>query len=257
MRFIGAGMLLLLAACPAQHRADGLHAGNKRIDLRGRAQDVYFYPAASEAREAVLFLPGDGGWRGFAIDIAKDLARSGFDVYGWDIKRYLSGFTSSRGTLSERDIQADTAAMAAHLQTARNARLVLVGWSQGAAMAVLAASDPRAQKFFTGVVVVGLPESAVLGWRFADDLTYLTKAEPNEPRFQTAPWIAKVAPLRLGMIHSTADEYISTDAARKLFSFAREPRRLDLIAAGDHRFSGGRDELFRKLNEQVKWASGQ
>jgi dienelactone hydrolase len=257
VRFRGSGVFPVLLAVAAPLFAEVLHEGDNRIDLRGRSQHVYFYPAAAEAHGSVLFLPGDAGWRGFAVEMAKYLARSGFDVYGWDIKQYLSGFTTSRGTLSERDIQVDTAAMAGRLRTQPNARLVLVGWSQGAAMAVLAAADPPAQEFFAGVVALGLPESAVLGWRFADDLTYVTKADPKEPRFQTAPWIARIAPLRFGMIHSTADEYISTDAARQLFSLAREPRRLDVITAGNHRFSGSRDELFRKLNEQVKWASGQ
>ena len=49
--------------------------------LRGQREDVYYYPAAGAARGKILFAPGDGGWRGFAIDIAQTLAGWGYAAY--------------------------------------------------------------------------------------------------------------------------------------------------------------------------------
>ena len=250
-RIVIAAALMFLPAL-----AHALTPGRNVVQLRGQRQDVYYYPASGERHGSVLFLPGDGGWRGFAIEMAAELARAGMDVYGWDVKQYLTGFTSSRGTLSQKDIQSDTATVASSLGATPAKRFVIVGWSQGAAMAVLAAASAENQKFFSGTVVLGLPESGVLGWRFADNLTYITKAEPNEPKFSTGPWLPAISPLRFGMIHSTADEYVTADVAKRLFALAREPRRLDFITSKNHRYEGNRDEFFRILREQVKWAKG-
>jgi pimeloyl-ACP methyl ester carboxylesterase len=247
-------IVLCLAAVPAFSQP--LVAGRNTVDLRGQTQEIYYYPAKGDRLATALFLPGDGGWRGFAVDMAQALAASGIDIYGWDVKQYLSGFASSRTSLSERDIQADTATLAARLGATSSRRFVLIGWSQGAAMAALAGAWPSTQALLTGVVVLGLPESGVLGWRFADNLTYLTKGEPDEPKFATAPSLPAIAPLRFGMIHSTADEYVSAETAKRLFSLAREPKRLDLVAARNHRYDGKREEFFGKLKEQVKWAAG-
>ena len=233
-----------------------LTAGPNVLDLRGCSQAVYYYPAVGTRQASVLFLPGDGGWRGFAIEMAQTLAASGVDVYGWDVKQYLSGFTSRFATLTEKDIQADTAAIAARLGAAKNRRFVLVGWSQGAAMSVLASATPALHDLISGVVAIGLPESGVLGWRFADNLTYITRTEPNEPRFAAAPWIAAIAPLRFGMIHSTADEYVSVETAKRLFSLARDPKRIDFISARSYRYDGNRGDFLRILKDQVKWAAG-
>ena len=71
--------------------------------IRGQQQDVYFYPAQGGVKNAqkVLFLPGDGGWEGLALDIAEEMSKVGYDVYGFDTKRYLESFTTDAGTLKE------------------------------------------------------------------------------------------------------------------------------------------------------------
>jgi pimeloyl-ACP methyl ester carboxylesterase len=232
-----------------------LIAGRNAMAIRGRRQGVYYYPATGKPQATVLFLPGDGGWRGFAIQIAQALADSGVDVYGWDIKEYLEAFTSGGATASQKDIQSDTANLAVRLGAGSSRKFVLMGWSQGAAMTVLAAGAPAAKELFSGVVVLGLPESGVLGWRFADNLTYVTKRDPSEPRFDTAPWLSAISPLRFGMIHSTADEYVSPETAKRLFALACQPKRLDLVSALNHSYEGNREDFFRILREQVKWAA--
>ena len=95
---------------------------------------------------------------------------------------------------------------------------ILIGVSEGAGLSVLAAADSRIHAAAAGVVGVGLPAINELGWRWRDSLIYLTHGVPNEPTFSTAPVIGKVAPLPLAAIHSTHDEFVSSDEARQLLA---------------------------------------
>jgi fermentation-respiration switch protein FrsA (DUF1100 family) len=244
------GFLLVAPALP-----QSLAPGKNELMLRGRKQGIYYYPARSKGAIAppVLFLPGDGGWRGFAVEIAESLATFGYDVYGWDTKQYLIGFTSGETTLKEVEIMADVRSMARNITGGKAQKIALLGWSEGAGIALLGAAASRSNNVFSGLVSIGMPGSAVLGWRLADNLTYLTKKEPNEPTFATAEYLPQVSPLPLVMIHSTHDEYISTGLARQLFDGAREPKRLFLVEARNHRYDGNREQFLRVLREALQW----
>lgn len=243
-------------ALAAPTHSQSLAPGKNQVLLRDREQDVYYYPARNQvaaAGDPVLFLPGDGGWRGFAVEIAESVARSGYHVFGWDTKRYLTGFTAGKTTLKESEIMADFRHMARHVTGGRTQRISLLGWSEGAGLALLGAAASGNKDVFSGLVSIGMPESAILGWRLTDNLTYLTRREPNEPTFATAAFLQQVSPLPLAMIHSSHDEYISTSSARKLFDGAREPKRFFLIEARNHRYDGNRDQFLRVLREALQW----
>jgi len=227
------------------------------MTLRGRSQEIYSYGAASgKGAPKVLFLPGDGGWRGFAVDMAKAIAREGYDVYGWDIKKYLTDFTN-KTTLSEAEMIADIHEVARWITRDTGERPLLAGWSQGAAMAVLAAAAPQSEKAYRGVVAIGLPNAAFLGWRTVDELTYITRKKPNEPVFSVAPRLPEVTPLPLALIYSTSDEYITATDAKRLYDTAREPKRYFEVGARNHRYDGARSEFFHALSESLRWVSLQ
>src|SRR5262245_52087577 len=103
-----AALLLMLWVAAPLHAQTPI-SGKQMMPLRGQPQPLYFYPCTKSTPDlpVILFLPGDGGWRGFAIDMAKSIARAGYDVYGWDVKQYLMGFTG-KTTLSEAEMAADT-----------------------------------------------------------------------------------------------------------------------------------------------------
>ena len=67
----------------------------------------------------------------------------------------------------------------------------------------------------------------------------------------------KVSPLPLYLIASTSEDYISTEATRALFSAAREPKRLAIIHARDHKYSGNTDGFFSTLHEALHWIEQQ
>ena len=230
-------------------------AGKNALVIRGRPQDVYFFPAANGARDApkVLFLCGDGGWVGFAPEIAAEMARAGYDVYGFDTKRYLESFTTDAGALKEEEVRRDLAQVAGWMRTRWAERVTLVGWSQGAGMAVLAAASPDNRSLFKGVVTFGLSGTAVLGWRLRDDVTYITGADPDEPTFRASDYVGKVAPLPLCMIQSSGDQFITREEAEGLFGAAGEPKQYKAVQARNHGFEGNTEGFFGALREGLGW----
>jgi fermentation-respiration switch protein FrsA (DUF1100 family) len=244
----------LLMLPPVGHAA--VHApGRNSVLLRGQAQDVYFYPARGSSRGPVLFVPGDGGWYGFAIDLAQVMAQAGYDVYGIDTKRYLESFTG-KTTLVETDVMSDFRQIAMWIAQGQAGKVSLVGWSEGAGLCLLEAASPAAKQLFSGLITLGLPEENVLGWRMVDYLAWLTKKTPNEPVFHSVDYIGRVTPLPLLMLQSTRDEYVSLDKSREMFASASEPKRFSAVPANNHRFDGNQKELFRLIEEGLRWLNG-
>jgi alpha-beta hydrolase superfamily lysophospholipase len=230
--------------------------GQNLVTIRGKAQEVYFYPAGSGAAHdqppKVLFVPGDFGLHGHAVSIAQTMAGWGYDVYALDTRQYL---TSLRGSPDSRiqDVISDFRAIGSWITGGNKQPILLVGWSEGAGLSLLAASSPDNKQIFRGSALFGLTESNLLGWRWSDVFSYVTKKDPDEPKFQTSDYMAGHAPLPLVLLQSSGDEYVSVDAARRLFALAREPKRFVLIQARDHRFDGNTEEFYARLRESLEW----
>jgi dienelactone hydrolase len=234
-------------------RAANHTPGPNSVWVRGHAQAIYVYPAQSAFRGSVLFAPGDGGWHGLAIDIARSVSQAGYDVYGFDTKRYLESFTG-KTPLSETDVMNDFHEIATWI--GQPSRISLVGWSEGAGLCLLGAASPTGKSTFAGLITLNLPEKNVLGWRTVDYLSWITKQTPNEPAFQSIDYMNRVAPLRLWMLQSTKDEYVQLDKSRQLFAAAAEPKRFSAIEASNHRFDGNQKELYRLIEEGLRWLNG-
>jgi dienelactone hydrolase len=227
--------------------------GKNVVTVRGQKQEVYYYPATGEKlNRKVLFAPGDGGWRGWAITIAQQMAGWGYDVYGLDTKTYLSGFTGGAG-IKENDVMSDFRQIAQWMTRGADERVTLVGWSEGAGLGVLAASGAENKRTFNGLVTFGLQDVNILGWCWKDNLTYITKSRPNEPTFHASGYMSKIAPLPYLMIQSSKDEYVPFDETKMLATAAREPKRVSIIQANNHRFDGNTGEFYKKLREGLQW----
>jgi fermentation-respiration switch protein FrsA (DUF1100 family) len=134
-------------------------------------------------------------------------------------------------------------------------RPILIGVSEGAGLSVLAAVDPDMQRRIAGVVALGLPDRNELGWRWKDSLIYVTHGVPNEPTFSVSDLVGKLTPVPLAAIHSTSDEFVPESDVRKLMARANEPKRLWMVTASDHRFSGNVPEFDRRLLESIEWVT--
>lgn len=233
--------------------ADNLRPGTNVVVLRAQAQNVHYVPGrgASAQGRAVLFLPGDGGWHGFAIDVAQAMAEWGHDVYGLDTRRYLESFTAS-APLTAEDVTRDLVELARRVGATPEHPVTLAGWSEGAGLVVLGAAGPD-RSALAGVLVFGLGRRAVLGWRLRDDLTWITGWEPQEPSVDVVPYVSRLAPLPFVMIQASGDRAVPLAEAQEVFSAARDPRRLIVVTADDHRFDGGRAEFFRSLRDGLAW----
>jgi pimeloyl-ACP methyl ester carboxylesterase len=251
------GILLAAWLTPATLAAG--EAVPQAFVLRGEIQHLFHIPAhgPAQSRPPILFVPGDGGWRGAAVDMGRMLAALGYEVYGFDVRRYLTGFTKRSGVLTEDQVASDMQQVVAQVASWSHAPVVLVGWSQGATMVVLAAARTGHKEMVGGVLTIALPEAGFLGWRWRDNLLALLRREAHEPEFQVAPLLPQVAPIPTWMVYGTRDRITPASAARRLVSLARRPRRRREIQGGNHRLGGHRAELFASLRSGLAWLERQ
>ena len=245
--------LLLLALSVASLLA-GLTAvhtqATETIRIRGREQHLHLYGVRGQP--AVIVSSGDGGWIHLGPHVAELLASHGFFVVGLDVRAYLAGFTTRTSVLQPVDVPNDYGVLIDFAARGTSVRPLLIGVSEGAGLSVLAASGTHTCDAIEGIVALGVPDHNELGWRWRDALIYVTHGAPDEPFFSAA---AVVSGLRtpLAAIHSTRDEFVPLDEARRILDAANEPKRLWIVRALDHRFSGNQSEFDQRLMEAIAW----
>ena len=133
--------------------------------------------AAKPSTTLAIVLSGDGGWADIDKQIGLTLAERGVDVIGFDDRAYL------RSGKRNADITgADVQRVAAHyMATWNDQRLVLVGYSRGAAFAPFVATrlSPELRQRLALVAMLGLPVHAGFKYRFSD--LWSTHSDPKDP----------------------------------------------------------------------------
>ena len=247
-------MLVLFALSGAVATTSAAQA-TQPLSIRGHVQWLHLYGA--RGGQPVIVSSGDGGWMHLGPHVAETLAARGCFVVGFDVKAYLESFTTARGSLRPEDEPGDYKVLADFAATGGRTRPILIGVSEGAGLSVLAATDPATRSTIAGVVGLGLPDINELGWRWKDSLIYITHGTPNEPTFSTASVIGRMSPAPLAVIHSTHDEFVPLAEVQRVLTAAREPRKLWIVAAADHRFSDNLAELDLRLGDALTWISQQ
>jgi alpha-beta hydrolase superfamily lysophospholipase len=222
------------------------------IAIRGHQVPVRLYGTPGHDAPIVLS-SGDGGWVHLAPHVAEFLAGKGFYVVGLDAKDYLETFTLGTAGVRVQDEPGDYRVLAEFAARGSSVKPILIGVSEGAGLSVLAATDPETKQKILGVIGLGLPDMNELGWHWKDAIIYVTHTVPNEPLFSTAAVVGKVAPLPLAAIHSTHDEFVSLDEIKRIFAAAKEPKKLWIVNASNHRFSDNLPEFDRRLMEALGW----
>lgn len=231
-------------------------AGEKLdVPVRGQSLTLVIYRPPAAPRGTIVMGSGDVGWVGLAASMAEDLSARGYLVVGLNIRQYLSAFTSGKSHLQSEEEPSDYRTIADALT--RHGMLVhpviLSGVSEGAALAVLAASDAKNHAWIDGVITMGIPPTAELAWRWTDVGAWITKRDADEPSFAPKDVIGGVAPVPLFMIQSRKDEYVPQAEYERLFAAAREPKQLVLIDASNHRFTDRREELRTAYAAGLAW----
>ncbi len=240
-------LLVLLSPFPIAARAESV----TDLNLRGRIQQLHLY--GEKAGHPVVLSSGDLGWTGLVVHVAELLASHGYYVVGFNSRFYLSSFTSKSSSLRPEDVPGDFKTLLEFARQGSSFKPVLAGISEGAGLSVLASADPEIKPTIQGVLGLGLPDQNELGWRWQDFGTWITKKNPNEPSFRVEDVIHNVSPTPLAEIHSTHDEFLPLEEAKRMFARAKEPKKMWVIEAANHRFSNNRDELDRKIMEALAW----
>jgi fermentation-respiration switch protein FrsA (DUF1100 family) len=247
--------LLLLCVTTHQIRTTATPQTRDTVSIRGHQQTVSIY--GRRGGQPIVVTSGDGGWIHLGPRVAEYLASQGFFVVGFDARAYLESFTSGPATLKPEEEPGDYKALADWVAQGASRKPILIGVSEGAGLSVLAATDPATKPAIAGVIGLGLPNTNELGWRWKDAMIYLTHGVPNEPTFSTAALVDRVSPLPLAAIHSTRDEFVPLSEVQRVIDAAREPKRLWIIEASDHRFSDNMAELERRLLEAIAWVTSR
>jgi alpha-beta hydrolase superfamily lysophospholipase len=243
------------AAILAVGESVGCQESAATLTIRGKSVSLHVY--GNRGNPPVIVSSGDGGWVHLGPRVARLLASRGFFVVGVDAKAYLSRFTSSNSVLSMADVQADYQAFVDFARAGGEEPVILAGVSEGAGLSVLAATSPAVRQKVRGVVAMGLPDIAELGWRWRDNLIYFTHKAPDEPSFSTAAVIDGVSPVPLAAIHSRRDEFVPVETLQAMMAKAKEPKRTWIIEASDHGFSDKQTEFDAVLMEAIGWVRAQ
>jgi hypothetical protein len=244
---------LTLAATVLAFAFAGAEPAMARFALRGQTLDLYLY--GKRGAPPVVLVSGDGGWVHLAPQTAPILAANGYFVVGLSAKQYLSAFTTDKTTLSPADVPRDFKSLVDYAAGGAAAKPILAGISEGAGLVVLAAVDPAVKDAVGGIVGLGMSDQNELGWRFLDSTIYFTHKVPKEPTFSVLEIVDRLCPLPLAQLHSTHDEYVPLEEARRLFDKAGVPKRLWVIEAENHRFSGKAEEFSQRLVEAMDWVA--
>jgi hypothetical protein len=251
-RLVSLGALvMLLGAGVAPADAAPPPLSTETFSIRGVQQTLHLY--GTHGAKTVVVTSGDGGWVHLGPVVAEFLASEGYFVVGFDAKAYLSSFTSRSGPIHPEEVPPDYASLVEYAAKGSPGRPLLVGVSEGAGLSVLAATAPDLQPRIGGVIGLGLPDLNELGWRFRDSMIYVTKKTPDEPTFSVRKIVERVSPVPLAALHSTHDEFVPLPEVQGILAQAREPKRLWVIEAANHRMSDNQPELQRRLREAIAW----
>jgi len=138
------------------------HAGKNTLTIRGQEQRIYLYRAAMPGpHRKIFFAPGDAGCRGFAVAIAERLGKEGYDTYCLDVLHYLESFTG-KSLLTTDQIASDFNQITRWIQQKDHDPILLVGWSEGAGLGLVAAATQENKALLDGFIAIGVPENNIL-----------------------------------------------------------------------------------------------
>lgn len=259
MRLWVAATLLCATAVAAPAAAAPIVGQPMSVPVRGKTLTLTVYRPAGPPKGTVFMGSGDVGWVGVGVTMAEFLSAEGYIVAGVNVRQYLSVFTAGKSHLEPVDPPIDYEAMAQFLRANKLLvePVIVSGISEGAALAILAASSAKNHEWLRGVITMGVPPTAELAWKWTDFTTWITKSDAREPSFAAKDYVAAVSPLPLVMLQSRKDEYVPEADYKALEAQARAPKKLVLIDASNHRFTDRRKELRAEYLAALAWIEQQ
>lgn len=223
------------------------------IGVRGRTLEMRLY--GERGGSPVVLVSGDDGETDLASSAAAVLAAHGYFVVALEAEQYLCAFTARGGTLGEGDVAGDFAAVVDFAAREGTARPVLVGVSEGAGLAALAATDPVVKEAVRGVVAIDLRDRNELAWRSPGWIFCVVDEPGREPDFSVAAIVDRLAPLPLAQLQVGQGDLLPHAGAKRLYDRAGEPKRMWVIDTGDDPLTDDVGEFARGLLEAMDWVA--
>jgi pimeloyl-ACP methyl ester carboxylesterase len=261
----GCGVLLStkVARPPAVHEFSGrlrLHDEELTLHLASPSTPL------DASTPLILYASGDGGWFGAAVGMFRTIAGSGLPTVGISTKAFMRiehrwSKPLSVAHVAESYRQIIDAARA-QLRLLPDAPVVLTGWSRGASLGVLVASEGDTAARVVGLVAVGLAADEQLDIEGDDDDPVSESLAPaaagddaGKGSIAMYPLLSHLGPRRSVVIQASGDGYLPGARARMLFGPDKAMSRLVVIDARNHRFSGGESSFATALVNAVTWVS--
>jgi pimeloyl-ACP methyl ester carboxylesterase len=228
---------------------------NQVLILNGHGLTLHLAGAAASSLPLLVFATGDGGWRGKDLEIFQKLVAWGYPAVGFSAPEYIKYLRGDEETTTPPRLANDYAAIVdaarAALKLPAATRVVIVGVSRGAGLAVVAAGQRALRNQLAGVVAIALTkeEEHVRWFR-------LTQGMPRDRvrvMLDIYEYLPRLGPVPISVIQSTHDNYLPAEAARALFGADTNRRRFHAIEARNHSFSGARDTLYETLQGSLDW----
>ncbi len=223
----------------------------------------YLRTPCDQRRGVILFCPEFGAPRMTCLSYAKPLLEAGYDLFTFDFRNQgdsdsLSGYVPQQWVTNHE--VADVKAALAHLHERFDAPadgVGLFGVSRGAGAGVIAGAQDPWVRCFVADGMFGTMNTVVfymrkwiqiyselswirpyLGETFFRVLARISLWHVGRKRgcsFPTMkPWLPRLAPRPLFMIHGQADSYIKPAIGEGLFNLARQPKEFWLVDGAKH-----------------------
>jgi len=258
----GSGCAIATTAHPDRsERTIDLQESVAATVLHGKHLDLHIATPAPLVYHDVLvvYASGDGGWFGAAVEQWRKIAQSGYATVGFSSRAFLrlerppSAALNTALLANEYELIVQAARRALGWQDPP--RVILAGWSRGAAFAVLAGSEPVFRDSLVGVMAIGLGEGENLTVDDSDDTDDgRTGQLSREWLFDTYARLPQL-PVPYAVIQATGDNYFPAAQARQRFGADTATRRFYQVEAKNHRFSGGSAAFDAALKDVLMWLS--
>ncbi len=209
----------------------------------------------------VIYSTGDGGWWGVDGQMFHWISSWGYPVAGVSSRAYLKnlGHTYETDTTTPRRLVRDFDDIIRFAESQfglpESTLVVLVGNSRGAGLSVVAAGQGHLMPRLAGLVAVALTKEEEHVFHFRR----LRRREPGRPperervEIKTYEYLPRLAGFPVSVIQSEHDNYLPASDARALFGPDTELHKFHAVSASNHSFRGGREDLFRQLEESLRW----
>lgn len=254
-------MFLVACTChvPASYKTKSAEIQDW-ITLYHHPLELHLSKAAGSDKNGVLvvYATGDGGWLGLGEQIFEWISSWNYPVVGFSSRDYLKHLEYAGDPTTPhrlvRDFKAIITFAEQRLGMQQSTRIILVGLSRGAGLAVVAAGEGELESRLGGVIAVALTKEEEHVVHYSKSRLFL----PDQPKqelvqIQTYEYLPRISSVPVVVIQSTNDNYLPAGAARVLFGPDTRLKKLLSIEAKNHRFAGGCSDLYKEAETAMNW----